>query len=238
MSGGRSAWRAVLALLLAGCAWPIRAQAQASPQPGPAIACRDAARRAEQAQGLPEGLLLAIGRQESGRWDAASGEFLPWPYAVNAAGESHFFASAAEAVAFVGTAQTNGVRLIDVGCFQIDLFYHPEEFANLADAFGPEANARAAAHILGALYRDTADWSATIGRYHSASPDLGDPYRDAVLSRWAGGGGTGKAGLAGKHIVRVMGMVVQRPGTANGGGFVAMPGRFLPRVITPGSGAP
>ena len=49
----------------------------------------------------------------------------------------------------VRALQLRGVRAIDVGCFQVDLFYHPCAFANLDDAFDPDANAFVAARILG-----------------------------------------------------------------------------------------
>ena len=36
------------------------------------------------------------------------------------------------------------MKVIDVGCFQVDLFYHPYAFTSLEEAFDPDANARAA----------------------------------------------------------------------------------------------
>ena len=66
------------ALTLALIAAPMRAQRTAPADIG--AACHDAADRAERQQGLPPGLLLAIGRQESGRWDPKTGQTLPWPF--------------------------------------------------------------------------------------------------------------------------------------------------------------
>ena len=47
----------------------------------------------------------------------------------------------------------------------------------------PDANARYAAHFLRALYSQTGNWEAAVGRYHSATISLGDGYRAAVMSR-------------------------------------------------------
>jgi soluble lytic murein transglycosylase-like protein len=115
-------------------------------------ACRKAAARVEQEQGLPQGLLLAIGQQESGRWDAATRQVQPWPFATNAAGASNFFPSRPEAISYVATQRRFGVQSIDVGCFQINLRHHPNAFGSLEEAFDPDANARYAAHFLRALY--------------------------------------------------------------------------------------
>lgn len=159
--------------------------------PGPAWAgageaCRDQAGLAEQTAGIPPGLLLAIGRRESGRADAQAAAILPWPWSVNREGEDHVFASQAEAVAYVAAAQRAGSRSIDVGCFQINLKYHPDAFATLEEAFDPAANAAYAARFLSELHERTGNWETAVAWYHSATPWEGEPYRDAVLAIWRG----------------------------------------------------
>jgi len=149
-------------------------------------ACRDQAGIAEPAAGIPDGLLLAIGRRESGRFDAQTGAILPWPWAVNREGESHIFESRNEAVAYVAAAQREGSRSIDVGCFQINLKYHPTAFASLDDAFDPAANAAYAARFLRELFDREGSWETAVAAYHSATPLLGVPYREAVFATWHG----------------------------------------------------
>lgn len=151
------------------------------------IACREQAAAAERQHGIPAGLLLAIGRRESGRADAQSGEVLPWPWSVNREGQDHVFATAAEAVDYVAGAQRDGSSSIDVGCFQINLKYHPDAFASLTEAFDPAANAAYAARFLAELHDREGNWEAAVADYHSATPELGGPYRDAVLATWRGG---------------------------------------------------
>lgn len=198
-------------------------------------ACRDAGSAAERDSDLPPGLLLAIGRQESGRLDEASGEFLPWPYAVNAAGDSKFFETKADAVRFVRNLLGSGVRSIDIGCFQINLQQHPDAFSSLDEGFDPDANARYAARFLMSLHLATGHWDATIGRYHSATAALAEPYMAAVLSRWEGS----RVSVGSPAIRRdarvelIAGVIVQRPSSL-GDRAVPLPAMTgLPRVISP-----
>src|SRR4051794_4891131 len=99
------------------------------------VSCEAAGAEAERAWQLPPGLLAAIGRIESGRYDPAAGKVAAWPWTINAAGQGRYFGSADTAVAAVRDLQMRGVRLIDVGCFQINLYYHPGAFATVEDGF-------------------------------------------------------------------------------------------------------
>ncbi|MBV9734923.1 MAG: murein transglycosylase [Acidisphaera sp.] len=148
--------------------------------------CHDAAADAERAWGLPGGLLDAIGHVESGRYDAAAGRVDAWPWAINAAGQGRYAASAAEAIAAVQALRSQGVQSIDVGCFQMNLFYHPDAFASLAQAFDPDANAQAAAAFLSSLYARSGGWDTAVALYHSAVPERGEPYQRMVAADWHG----------------------------------------------------
>ncbi len=150
-----------------------------------ASACLEAASAAERNWTLPPDLIHAIGRVESGRFDRASQRVSPWPWTVNANGTGFWFASQLEAVTFVRTLQSYGLRLIDVGCFQVDLFYHPAAFSSLEQAFDPTANADYAARFLTSLRSRTGSWPAAIAGYHSAQPAEGESYRQKVMGQWA-----------------------------------------------------
>jgi hypothetical protein len=71
---------------------------------------------------------------------------------------------------------------VDVGCFQINLLQHPAAFASLEEAFDPSANAAYAARFLLSLRDRTGSWENAIAAYHSATPELGNAYRDNVLA--------------------------------------------------------
>ena len=172
--------------------WPLALRAQPMPPArivgtaSSSLTCHEAAQVAEQRAGLPPGMLDAIGRVESGRPDPATGQVWAWPWAVNAAGEGRSFASLAEAASYVRERQAAGVQSIDVGCFQINLLHHPDAFATLDEGFDPAANAAYAARFLSDLHQRTGGWAAAIAAYHSATPGIGEPYRDMVLARWPG----------------------------------------------------
>ncbi|TCZ66182.1 transglycosylase SLT domain-containing protein [Roseicella aquatilis] len=183
----------LLLLLLAGQA------AAAPPAPSPApeepwTACRRAILAEEGRAGLPPGLLLSIALVETGRSDARSGRFEPWPWSLNVEGEGRILPSHAAAVAEVAALQAAGRRSIDIGCMQVNLLHHPDAFPDLATGFRPEANIRYAAGFLRTLHARLGSWPAAIANYHSGDPDRGASYhRRVVMARlgraWGAGGG-------------------------------------------------
>ena len=153
-------------------------------QPSPTALCRAAIASAEREYGIPAGLLAAIGRVESGRRDPATGEQGPWPWTMNAERRGKFFPTKAEAVAEVGQLRAGGMRIIDVGCMQINLHHHVNAFASLDEAFDPLANARYAARFLKDLQAHAGDWMVAAGHYHSQTPGRAEAYRAQVALRW------------------------------------------------------
>jgi hypothetical protein len=162
-------------------ATPDRSRAVAT---DPAGLCESAVTTAEFVARLPPRLLGAISLTESGRIDPDTGVLRPWPWTINAEGEGRFFATSQDAIAAATALQARGVQSIDVGCLQVNLMYHPQAFATLAQAFDPRSNALYAAGFLNTLYADGRDWSRAIAAYHSETPALGDAYRVMVLARW------------------------------------------------------
>ena len=146
--------------------------------------CQRATHNAEASRALPKDLLTAISFAESGQWDTEEQAIIAWSWTVTSGGKGHFFPDKPAAIAFVRELQSKGVRNIDVGCMQVNLHYHPDAFSNLDEAFDPEKNARYAAQFLGKLHQDHKSWSTAIGRYHSADPQRGNPYRERVLGFW------------------------------------------------------
>jgi hypothetical protein len=150
----------------------------------PLHACDRAAAKAERDWGLPQGLLAAIGLVESGRADPGTAHLLIWPWAINGGGWGFYAPSKSTAIAAVRALQSRGVRMIDVGCFQVDLFYHPGAFATLDAAFDAEANAQAAAAILSRARLASTGWEEAVALYHSASQPRGAIYSQRVLGLW------------------------------------------------------
>lgn len=161
---------------------PATAAAAAAVSPGADCAAETA--RREQADGIPRGLLSAIARTESGRWDAASGTTRPWPWTVTSGSDGRFFTTKAEAVAEVEILLTQGVTNVDVGCMQINMNHHWDAFETLEEAFDPAANVAYAAEYLRAMRDDTRSWEAAAGRYHSMTPSRARYYRGKVMAHW------------------------------------------------------
>jgi hypothetical protein len=137
-------------------------------------ACLGHIANAEKSNDIPEGVLRAIGFAESGR--TVEGRRGAWPWTVNARGQGHYFKSKSAAVEFVQGLQAQGVRVIDVGCMQVNLYYHPKAFASLDDAFDPATNVAYASKFLLWLHDETKDWATASRYYHSRNPSLGRAY--------------------------------------------------------------
>ena len=67
---------------------------------------------------------------------------------------------------------------------QVNLYYHPEAFFSLEQAFDPASNVAYAGRFLRSLFANSGAWDEAAGRYHSATPGLKDPYRDKVVQIW------------------------------------------------------
>jgi hypothetical protein len=147
--------------------------------------CEEAGRLAERTHALPAGLLLAIGRIESGRWDAARGRVVPWPWAIDVGGDGRLFDNKATAITQTAVLRGGGTRNIDVGCFQINLASHPAAFTNLDQAFDPIANADYAGRFLNELYVRLGNWDSAVAAYHSMEPERGAHYRELVFANWS-----------------------------------------------------
>ncbi|WP_428393560.1 transglycosylase SLT domain-containing protein [Lichenicoccus sp.] len=154
-------------------------------QPGDATLCQQATASAERLTGVPNELLDAISRVESGRYDDAQHGARAWPWTINEEGHGHFYASKNEAVQAAQGFQARGIRSIDVGCTQINLMYHPTAFASLDDAFDPTQNANYAARFLTELFHQVGSWPHAAAAYHSQTPELGTDYQRRVLEAWA-----------------------------------------------------
>jgi hypothetical protein len=146
--------------------------------------CDDAVGAAERRLGIPDKLLTAISHAESGRWDGDRQATIAWPWTVTAEGSGHYLPSRAAAIAKVEELRARGVRSIDVGCMQINLYYHADAFDDLDAAFDPQRNADYAAEFLAALHGETRSWPAAASRYHSATPEHAVPYRARVMRLW------------------------------------------------------
>lgn len=144
----------------------------------PAALCDRAAVAAAATHGVPEQVMLAITRVETGR--KQNGALQPWPWAVNLGGPGQWPETRDEAIALAQSELDGGRLNMDIGCFQLNIRWHSRGFASLEDMFDPDLNADYAAGFLADLYQSEGSWEAAVAAYHSHSPELAEAYLDRV----------------------------------------------------------
>jgi hypothetical protein len=159
------------ALLLTILAWPAFARNDAT-------LCDQAASIAARKHGVPLDVLRTVALLETGR--NLDGHLRPWPWALNAGGQSHWLPSKADAKDTARAILSTGRRNLDFGCFQLNYHWHGDKFASLDDLLDPTQNADYAARYLLSHYRRLGDWKAAVGAYHSRTPE----YTQRYLARY------------------------------------------------------
>lgn len=147
--------------------------------------CRQATAVVEELRPeLPDHLMAAMAQVESGRPRPGHTARFAWPWTIHAQGRGRYFPTKAAAVAEVKRLQRGGVRNIDVGCMQVNLHYHGDAFASVAQAMDPVHNVAYAAEFLRKLRRTERSWRRAIGYYHSRTPEHSREYRARVREAW------------------------------------------------------
>jgi soluble lytic murein transglycosylase-like protein len=126
-----------------------------------ANACEREMVRAASKYGIPLGMLYAVGLAETGRKGSLQ------PYALNIEGQAYFGASARDAMRRFEEARRSGAKLIDLGCMQINHYYHRERFSSIESMLNPRDNVDYAAQFLKELKIREGSWTMAIARYHA-----------------------------------------------------------------------
>ncbi len=121
---------------------------------------------------VPLGVLYAVGLTESGRKDSLQ------PFAMNVGGKPYFASGLDDALRRFDEAHAAGVVLIDIGCMQINHYFHGDRFASVAAMFEPSANVDYAARFLTGLRRQEGSWTLAVARYHAG------PNNDPAQKRY------------------------------------------------------
>ncbi|MBB2963885.1 transglycosylase SLT domain-containing protein [Methylobacterium sp. R2-1] len=123
--------------------------------------CERQMAQAAAKHGVPLGMLYAVGLTESGNRGSLQ------PYAMNIQGKAYFGTSAADVVQRLTQAQQEGVRLVDLGCMQINHHYHRAKFASLEAMIDPAQNVEYATRFLKELKEREGSWTLAVARYHA-----------------------------------------------------------------------
>ncbi|MBB3562955.1 soluble lytic murein transglycosylase-like protein [Rhizobium sp. BK512] len=124
-------------------------------------ACEREIQSAAAKYGIPEGILYSVGLTETGRKGSL------YPYAMNVEGKALFPASEQAALRQFDTASRDGAKLIDIGCMQINHYFHGENFSSVEDMFDPHRNVEYAAKFLRNLHDRHETWTMAVARYHA-----------------------------------------------------------------------
>ncbi|UXN59192.1 transglycosylase SLT domain-containing protein (plasmid) [Phyllobacterium zundukense] len=131
--------------------------------------------RASMKYDIPIGILYAVGLTETGHKDSLQ------PYAMNIESKAVFMPSAAAAVAKFNEARSQGAKLIDLGCMQINHYFHANKFASVEAMLNPATNVDYAARFLKELRAREGGWTMAVARYH-AGPN-NDPAQKQYVCR-------------------------------------------------------
>lgn len=124
-------------------------------------ACEREMVRAARQHDVPISVLYAVGLTETGRRGSLQ------PFAMNVEGRSHFPDGIEDALKVFGDARKSGAVLIDVGCMQINHYYHSDAFASVEAMFNPRKNVDYAALFLKRLRKREGSWTMAVARYHA-----------------------------------------------------------------------
>lgn len=151
----------------------------ATPLRATAPDCETLATEAGRQHDLPEGLLVAIARTESG---IAKGDtdLRAWPWSANVEGQSHYYDTRQEMLAHLDRVRAADISNFDVGCMQLNYRWHGDGFPDLDRMLDPETNVGYAARYLKRLYEETGSWDGATRYYHSRDPDRGAAYLERV----------------------------------------------------------
>lgn len=124
---------------------------------------------------VPVGILYAVGLTETGKKGSLH------PFALNVEGRSYFATSKSDALRKFANAKARGVDLIDVGCMQINHYWHKAGFSSVEEMFEPKKNVAYAAKFLQKLRQREGSWTLAVARYH-AGPN-NDPAQKKYVCR-------------------------------------------------------
>lgn len=117
--------------------------------------------RAANENAVPLAVLYAVALTETGQRGALHA------YAMNIEGRPVFNPTLRDAMEQFASAKRSGAVLIDVGCMQVNHYFHGAKFASVEEMFDPRRNIDYAARFLKNLRASEGSWTAAVARYHA-----------------------------------------------------------------------
>ncbi|MDQ0506654.1 lytic transglycosylase domain-containing protein [Xanthobacter agilis] len=138
---------------------------------GPPNICERELARASKKYNVPLEILYAVGLTESG-YDG----FLQ-PYTLYIEGKDYISNNLQDALKLFREANARGVQLIDIGCMQVNYYWHKEEFRSLEEMFNPRLNVEQAARFLQELRQRHGSWTMALARYNAGPKNTVGQHR-------------------------------------------------------------
>ena len=154
-----------------------------SAYPSNSKSCEIVIKNIENLTDIPENLLSSVGKAESGRI-LENNKHVIWPWTVNHAGKSLFFDTKKQMKKYVLKNVEKKDFNLDVGCMQINLKWHKNNFKKISDMLAIEPNVSYAASFLLQLKNKHGSWNKAIKHYHSSDPNKNKPYLIKVNKFW------------------------------------------------------
>lgn len=145
-----------------------------NPTKGIVYKCSTLSRMIEIEEGLPPFLLSALTFVESSD--------MPWVVGVE--GVAHRFYTKEGALNKIKELTTNETKNFDVGCMQINHYFHKDKFESAEDMLNPVRNVRYAARLLKDLYKETGSWEKAVAYYNCRDLRYSAPYAQKVYQQW------------------------------------------------------
>lgn len=121
---------------------------------------------------VPVGILYSVGLTETGRKNSLH------PFALNIEGRAVYPRDRQQAIKTFLNARRGGASLIDIGCMQINHYWHRKRFSSLEAMFQPSQNVKYAARFLKELRARHGNWTMALARYHAG------PNNDPAQKRY------------------------------------------------------
>lgn len=127
------------------------------------MVCEQQLAKVSREEDIPLGVLYAVGLTETGSKGNLN------PYALNIEGRSVFAKDKNDALRLFWDARKNGKVLIDLGCMQVNHYYHGSAFGSPEEMLIPEKNVVYAARFLKQLRQEHGSWTMAVARYHASA---------------------------------------------------------------------
>lgn len=133
--------------------------------------CERELARAAGKYDIPLQILYAVGLTESG----VNGRLEPLMLYIE--GKDYLPANLSEALKMFRAANDRGVQLIDIGCMQVNYYWHKHEFRSLEEIFDPRLNVEQAARFLKVLKQRHGSWTMAVARYNAGPKNTVGQHR-------------------------------------------------------------